>query len=311
MIKFIAMNERIREVFNNFFSNVLELLPNLLVAVFFFLLFALVGYLIGKGFGKSDGKKWKNTIVFNYLGKVLRWLFYIIGFIVALYILGFGAIANTLLTSAGVSAIIIGFAFKDIAENFLAGLLMLISRPFEIGHIIEVNGHRGTVKEVNLRTIHIRNITGKDIYIPNSVIIKNVMINYTRDGYLRLDFSLGLDIPTNIAKIRPVIVEFLKKQPEVLAHPKPDVLVRDVNEFTVEIQVLFWIDVLKQKSIPPAYLGETIRSRILAEVKDLLLDQGYAMPSQIIEHKMYHRNEPLVVDVQHENGGTGELASKP
>lgn len=301
------MHERIREVFNDFFSNVLELLPNLLVAIFFFLLFALMGYLIGKGFAKGSRTKWKDTIVINYLGKVLRWLFYIIGFIVALYILGFGAIANTLLTSAGVSAIIIGFAFKDIAENFLAGLLMLISRPFEIGHIIEVNGHRGAVKEVNFRTTHIRNITGKDIYLPNSLIIKNVLINFTRDGYLRLDFSLGLDIPTNINKVRPMIVAFLEKQPEVLSAPKPDVLVRDVNEFTVDIQVLFWIDVLKQKAIPPSYLGETIRSRILAEVKDLLLKQGYTMPSQILEHKMYHRDEPLVVDVRHEDGGLDPL----
>ncbi|MCB0634061.1 MAG: mechanosensitive ion channel family protein [Saprospiraceae bacterium] len=299
------MNERIREVFSNFYTTVLDLLPNLLVAIFFFLLFALLGYLIGKGFAKGVRGKWKGTIVVSYLGKVFRWLFNLIGLIVAFYILGFGAVANTLLTSAGVSAIIIGFAFKDIAENFLAGLLMLISRPFEIGHIIEVNGHRGAVKEVNLRTTHIRNITGKDIYLPNSVIVKNVVINYTRDGYLRLDFSLGLDIPTDIQALRPLIIEFLKKQPEVLSAPEPDVLIRDVSEFTIDIQVLFWVDVLKQKSVPPAYLGETIRSRILAEVKDLILSRGYNMPSQIIEHKMYHRNEPLMVGLQNENQGGG------
>lgn len=292
------MNERIRDIFNNFFAAVLELLPNLLVAIFFFLLFALIGYLIGKGFSKGGRSGWKNTIVVSYLGKVFRWLFFIIGIIVALYILGFGAIANTLLTSAGVSAIIIGFAFKDIAENFLAGLLMLISRPFEIGHIIEVDGHRGAVKEVNLRTTHIRNITGKDIYLPNALIVKNVVINYTRDGFLRLDFSLGLDVPTDINALRPVIIEFLKKEKEVLANPEPDVLVRDLREFTVEIQVLFWIDVLKQKSIPPAYLGETIRSRILADVKDLLLSLGYNMPSQVIEHKMYDKGQALHVDLK-------------
>ena len=296
------MGEKINQVFQQFWNTLIEMLPNFIVALLFFALFSFMGYLIGKAFAKGVQNRWKNAIVVGYIGKVLRWGFNLIGLIIGLHVLGFGGVANTLLTGAGISAIIIGFAFKDIAENFLAGLLLLMSRPFEIGHIIEVNGFRGTARGLDLRTTHLRSITGKDIYLPNALMIKNVVTNYTRDGFLRLDFIIGLDIPTDIEKVRPLIIDFLKQQPEILKKPEPDVLVRDVGEFTIDIQVLLWVDVLKQKKIPPAYLGETIRSRLIAQVKELLLLHEYVLPSQIIEHKMYQEESPIQVEWKAEKG---------
>jgi len=210
--------------------------------------------------------------------------------------MGFGGVANSLMAGAGVSAIIVGFAFKDIAENFLAGLLLLVSRPFEIGNIIEVSGAKGTVREMDIRTTHLRNIEGKDIYIPNSMIIKNPVINYTKDGLLRMDFLIGLDVPTDIAKVKKMLLEYLSKQPEVLKTPEYNVLTQNLGEFTVDVKVLFWIDVFKNKKISPSYLGETIRSRIMREIKDLLLENGYNLPSQVIEHKMYNDAAPLKIE---------------
>lgn len=302
------MGEKIRDVFVAFWDQLIALIPNLLVAIFFIFFFSFVGYLIGKGFAKGVNRQWKNAIVVTYLGKALRWVFILIGIIIALYVMGFGDAANTILTGAGISAIIVGFAFKDIAENFLAGVLLLISRPFEIGHIIEVESFRGTVRGLEMRTTHIRNVTGKDIYIPNAMIVKNVVTNYTRDGYLRLDFLLGLDIPSDTGRARQLILGFLSEQDDVLAKPAPDVLVKEVGEFTITLQVLFWVDVLRQKNTPPAYLGETIRSRCLSDVKDLLLRNGFQLPSQILEHKMYQPGHPLEVKLRTLEAGPGDTA---
>lgn len=287
------MQEKLRTAFLNFSEQLIELFPNFLAGILVFLLFWSIGFFIGKISAKGIATRWKDSILAIYSSRLLSWFFYLIGCIAALHIMGFGNIANSLVAGAGISAIIIGFAFKDIAENFLAGLLLLVSRPFEIGNIIEVGGAKGTVKGLDLRTTHLRNVEGKDIFIPNSMIIKNLVINFTKDGLLRMDFMIGLDVPTDIAAAKKLIMEYLQKQAEVLKHPESNVLVEKIGEFTVNVKVLFWIDVFKNKNIPPAYLGATIRSRIIQEVKDLLLTNGYNLPSQILEHKLYNENQPL------------------
>jgi len=290
------MEEKLRSAFEQFSESIITLLPNFLAAIVVFMVFWTIGYFIKKLFAKGLATWWKESILATYIGKLLSWIFYLLGIIAALHVMGFGGIANSLMAGAGISAIIVGFAFKDIAENFLAGLLLLVSRPFEIGNIIEINGVKGTTKGLDMRTTHIRNIEGKDIYIPNSMIIKNPVINYTKDGLLRMDFLVGLDVPTNIKAVKVLIMDFLDKQPEVLKTPEFNVLTQELAEFTVNIKVLFWIDVFKNKKISPSYLGETIRSRIIRDVKDLLLENGYNLPSQILEHKMYDNRSALMVE---------------
>lgn len=290
------MGETIQAAFEKFTDSVIALLPNFLAGLVVFLIFWAIGFFIKKLFAKGAATRWKDSILASYIGKLLGWTFYLIGSITALHIMGFGGVANSLMAGAGVSAIIVGFAFKDIAENFLAGLLLLVSRPFEIGNIIEVSGAKGTVRDMDIRTTHLRNVEGKDIYIPNSMIIKNPVINYTKDGLLRMDFLIGLDVPTDIAKVKKMLMEYLSKQPEVLKTPEYNVLTQNLGEFTVDVKVLFWIDVFKNKKISPSYLGETIRSRIMREIKDLLLENDYNLPSQVIEHKMYNDNIPLKIE---------------
>lgn len=290
------MGEKIQAAFEQFSETLITLLPNFLAGLVIFIIFWTIGFTIKKVFAKGAATRWRDSILAIYIGKLLGWIFYLLGSIAALHVMGFGGVANSLLAGAGVSAIIVGFAFKDIAENFLAGLLLLVSRPFEIGNIIEVNGSKGTVKGLDMRTTHIRNIEGKDIYIPNSMIIKNPVTNYTKDGLLRMDFLVGLDVPTDVKAVKVLIMAYLEKQPEILKKPEFNVLTSNLGEFTVDVQVLFWIDVFKNKNIAPSYLGQTIRSRIMREVKDLLLNNGYNLPSQVLEHKMYNDKIPFKVE---------------
>lgn len=289
------MNEQIKNTFIDFWEMMIGMLPKLLAALVLFLVFFLIGHFLYKIFSKKFAEKWQETIVTKFLANVAKWAFYLIGLIAAVDILGFSGIMSSLIAGAGVTAIILGFAFKDIGENFLAGLLLAVNRPFRIGNIIEVGGFKGTVKGMDMRTTHIRNIEGKDIFIPNAMIVKNAVVNYTRDGLLRQQFMIGLDVSTNVPKAKALILGYLNKEPDILKKPEPNVLVADIGEFTIDIQVLFWVDVLKGKNQSPSYLGFTIRSQIIQEVKDLLLTNGFNLPSQVLEHKMY--KEPLEVNV--------------
>ena len=292
------MSEQLHQIFTDYWDQLLTTLPRVISAVLVLTVFILLGILVYRLANRRLLKRWKETILTTFIATGLRWLFFLLGVIAALDILGFGGIVSSLIAGAGISAIIIGFAFKDIAENFLAGVLLAISRPFRIGNIIEVEGHKGTVKSMSLRMTHIRNVAGKDIYLPNAMIIKNVVTNYTKDGLLRQEFILGLDVGTDVKAAQQLILNHLSQKEQVLKKPEPNVLTDEIGEFTINLQVLFWVDVLRLRSMSPTYLGVTIRSEIIGEVKDLLLRNGFSMPSQILEHKMYRPEEPLVVDLE-------------
>jgi small-conductance mechanosensitive channel len=281
------MKEKLIVVFNEFWEGIIAMAPNILIAIFVLLIFFLAGHFLHKFLQKRFLSKWQVTIVTRFAANSAKWFLYLIGLIIALDILNLGGILSSILAGAGITAIIFGFAFKDIGENFLAGLLLVANRPFKVGHIIEIDHHKGVVKGMDLRTTQIRNVEGKDIFIPNAMVVKNVVINYTLDGLLRLEFMVGLDVPSDLTKAIQLIKDCLEKQPEILKNPQANVIVTEIAEFTVNLKVLFWVDILKSKKVSPSYLGITIRSRVIQEVKDLLLRNGFNLPSQILEHKNY------------------------
>ena len=285
------MNIDFSKIFNNFFSDISLKLPNIITGVLVIIIFIILGKLFYTFIGKRIQRKWKDTIISNFVSEATKWSFYVFGLIIALNIVGFGGIASSLIAGAGISAIIFGFAFKDIGENFLAGIILALKRPFEIGDIIEVEGYKGTVKDLDLRVTHLRNVEGKDIYIPNSSIIKNTLINYTKDGNLRVSFMIGIAPESNISETRNLIIDYLKQNKQILKSPIPNIIVQELGEFTTDLQVLFWVNILANKKLPDNYLGHNIRSKVITDIKDILDKNNIEMPSQVIEHKMYRDNK--------------------
>ena len=285
------MNIDFSKIFNNFFSDISLKLPNIITGVLVIIIFIILGKLFYTFIGKRIQRKWKDTIISNFVSEATKWSFYVFGLIIALNIVGFGGIASSLIAGAGISAIIFGFAFKDIGENFLAGIILALKRPFEIGDIIEVEGYKGTVKDLDLRVTHLRNVEGKDIYIPNSSIIKNTLINYTKDGNLRVSFMIGIAPESNIPETRSLIIDYLKQNKQILKSPIPNIIVQELGEFTTDLQVLFWVNILANKKLPDNYLGHNIRSKVITDIKEILDKNNIEMPSQVIEHKMYRDNK--------------------
>lgn len=291
------MNSNIIQSFNEFWLSAIKILPDLLVSLSVLIVFILLGRLVHKIFLKRIQNKWKDSIISSFLSEFVKWTFYFIGLTFALFNIGLGGFASSLLAGAGITAIIIGFAFKDIAENFLAGILLAINRPFDIGDIIQVGEVKGPVKGLDLRTTQIKTVDGRDIYIPNSMVIKNIFTNYTRDGLLRLDFQLGLDTYDDIEKAREMIIAYLLNQEDIIKEPLPNVTLEELGESSVTIRIMFWIDIFSAPKNDQSLLGETIRSRVMRQVRDLIIQNGFNMPAQIIEHKMYQADKPLRIKI--------------
>ena len=285
------MEQSITELLNSYWADLVGIIPKLIVALIVLGLFIALGRIFYKTLGKRIRNRWQDSIVSTFVSEAVKWGLYLFGLIMAFNVLGFENVAGSIIAGAGISAIIFGFAFKDIGENFLAGFLLAINRPFEIGDIIEVEGNKGTVSHVDLRTTHIRNAEGKDIYIPNAAFIKNALTNYTRDGLLRVTFMLGIAPECDIEQTRSLIYNYLIDTKEILNTPSPNVVVQELGEFTTDIQVQFWIDLFENRKNAELFLGNNIRSKTITDVKHILDNNGIEMPSQVLEHKMYRNNE--------------------
>ncbi|NNC84057.1 MAG: mechanosensitive ion channel [Flavobacteriales bacterium] len=281
------MIDRFTEKILQIWDRLLDLVPALVIALAVMVVFVILGKLVYLVMSKLLDRRWKGSLIAGFVAQVFKWLVYLVGVTGAIDILGFGNMLSGLLAGAGIGAVIIGFAFKDIGENFLSGILLAFNRPFKNGDIIEVDSYKGTVRDLTLRMVHLRSAEGKDFFIPTSYLLKNTVINYTRDDILRLEFIVGISPEDDIDRTRKLILDHLVKDDNILDYPGPKVNTKELGEFTVDLQVMFWVDITVNRKTADEELGHTIRSKVITEVKELLDDAGVSMPSQVLEHRMY------------------------
>jgi small-conductance mechanosensitive channel len=165
-------------------------------------------------------KKMDDPLLANFLSVFFRFVILLIGLMVIFRVVGLTGVVSGLLAGAGISAFVIGFALKDIGENFIAGILLAFKRPFRLGDVVDIGNLRGTVISLNLRDTQIKTADGKDVFIPNAQIIKNPLVNFTIDGFLRYDFIIGLDYESDYQRAIDVIREVVPTVEGVLKTEK-------------------------------------------------------------------------------------------
>jgi len=267
----------------SYYEYLIALLPKLAVAVLVFSLLFFIANRSKRVVNQRLTQRMDDPLLAQFLSRTLRIAIIVIAVIIVLHIIGLSAAAGGLLAGAGVSAFVIGFAFKDIGENLLAGLMMAFNRPFRIGDTVELNGVKGKVITLNFRDTHIKTFDGKDIFIPNANIIKNPVVNYTIDGYLRYDFAVGLDYGSDVRKAQQIIMDILNQSEGVLQEDKkPDVQLTNLNTSTMDLTVYYWIDTFNSR-VPATDLKTALMEKILTQLDKA----GYYMPGDIIELKNY------------------------
>jgi len=238
-----------------------------------------------------------DQLLSNFIGRLIFLIFLIIGVVMFLNQIGLGQAAGGLLAGAGVSALIIGLAFKDIGENFLAGFFLAFSRPFSIGDVIQVADITGKARALNFRNTHVRTFDGRDVFLPNSMLIKSPLTNFTRDGLMRHDFVIGLDYGDNIAEATRVIIEELTSMANITKAEgiEPFVIINDFGTSTINLRTYFWINTYD-------YVGSTLqlKSAVMHQVLLRLSEAGFNMPADIIELKIYQEGQPIPVSLRNE-----------
>ncbi|MBZ9729293.1 mechanosensitive ion channel family protein [Salegentibacter sp. JZCK2] len=230
-------------------------------------------------------KRSPNHITATFISQITGFTLKSIIVLITLYLLGLDAFTNKVLAGAGLLTFVIGFALKDIGENFLAGIILAFKSPFRLDDLIEINNIEGFVKDINIRETLIKTPDGKDVFLPNSIILKNPLFNYTIDGFLRYEFTVGIAYENNPTDAIKIILETVNNVEGVLkGDKKPSISIRELATNTININVQFWVDTFKTSR---RSVHHSIRSQIMNNVIAALIAKGFSLPASIVELKNY------------------------
>ncbi len=215
------------------------------------------------------------------LGRLAQGATILVGLFIALSIVIPSLKANDLVQLLGISGVAIGFAFRDILQNFLAGILILLTEPFQIDDQIVFKEFEGTVENIQTRATTIRTYDGRRIVIPNSELFTNSVTVNTAFENRRLQYDIGIGYGDDINDARRLILEAIHETDGVLATPAPDAIVVELANSTVNIRARWWVAPPRRADVLD------LQDRVLTNIKNKLTANGIDLPfptQQILFH---------------------------
>ncbi len=267
------------ETFRSYYDEVIGLFPKFLIALILFLALFTLSVIIDKILHRWLKRNLDDPLLAKFISKTVKITIVIAALLMCLKIIGLGALVTGIIGTAGVGAFVLGFAFKDIGEHFLAGIILAFNRPFRVGDTVELNGTKGVVSTLNLRNTRIKSFDGQDIFIPNGNIVKNKVVNYTLDGFYRYDFNVVLDNNVDVPKTIQIIKNTLEKVDGILQEEKNPFIAVSINETNNLIfNALYWLN-----TDDKSFSAGDIKNEAITKVTMALLAEGYHLPGNSIE----------------------------
>lgn len=284
----------ITESISVFYNQLIHQLPGIGIGILIIVFGLLLGSFIGNLVKKRLSAKTRDPLMSTFLGKAIKYIFVIIAIMLGLEASGLGAIAAGILTAAGASAVVLGFAFKDIGQNFIAGIIMAFGRPFDIDDTVEIGENFGKVKALEFRYTKLKTFDGKDVYIPNSDVLTKPVTNYTEDGFYRWDFIVGIAYEDNVDGAKKTIMAALRKEPTVIEDKEHQNFVAEetLAASTVNLKIYFWVDTTDFRRS-----ALITRGNVIKHVKEELVKAGYYLPADIQEIKLYGKESEFPIKI--------------
>ena len=232
--------DAISTVFQELLVKLLTILPKAIVAMLILIFSIYLAGLISKAVRKALEKRGTDHEVKLVITNITRWSLIAIGVFVALQQMGFDL--SAFLVSLGVVGFTIGFALQDISKNFVAGMLLLLQQPFDIGNVIEIDGFTGTVINVDLRATEIRTLDGKVVLIPNADVYSHPITNFSREDNRRLDLTIGVGCDADLELARETALKAIANIEGLLTDPAPKLAFHNFGNSTIDCTLYFWIN---------------------------------------------------------------------
>lgn len=191
--------------------------------------------------------------------------------------------------ATGAIAIGVGFGAQNIINNFISGWILIAERPIKVNDFIEVDGHKGVVKNVGARSTMVHSTDGVHILVPNSKLLENTVINWTLiDGVIRTSVRIGVAYGTNTDKVLELMQVCVMSNKAVLKEPEPEFIFEDFGDKALIFDALFWCDIRTEKTL------RAVRSEIRLALSNAFTNEGIviAFPQRDIH---LHNSQPLEV----------------
>ena len=236
------MNELLAQIspLEAIINQILLFIPKLVVAIIIFLLTLYVARLGCRMVDAALQKRQVDHEVRLLLARVAQISIIVLGTIWSLATVDFDV--TGFVAGLGIIGFTIGFALKDIAENFVAGILLLLQQPFDIGDAVEAGGYSGTVSNIEIRTTTIRTWDGLLVLIPNAKVYSNPITNFSKVDHRRISIDVGVAYDTDLQKADDLMLEVVKQLPGIKDEPAPFVVFSEFADSSINATLYFWID---------------------------------------------------------------------
>lgn len=239
-----------------------EMLPNFIIACLVVVAFWLVAKLLRKLLTKALRKVTQSDALIKLSGTLIYVATIAVGTFVALSVLHLDKAVTSMLAGIGVIGLALGFAFQDIAANFVAGVLIATRRPFKLDDLVETNGYLGTIIDINLRSSTIRTFQGQDVIIPNKEVFQNPLTNYSNYPKRRIDLEVGVSYGDDLEKVKEIALKAIDKLSMIDSSMETSFIYTGFGDSSINFTVRYWVDEHKQ----PHYL-EALSAGVMAVKK--------------------------------------------
>ena len=267
----------LRDQLQNMGEGFVESLPNLAIAIFIVFLTWIVARFGARISDMIVGRTELRASLKTLIDTLVKLGIWLAGLFIAAIVVMPGLTAASLLAGLGIGAVAIGFAFQDIFENFLAGVLIMLREKMRIGDVIECEGITGKVEHITLRETHVRKLSGELTVVPNSILFKNPVEILTDDSQRRHEVVVGVSYDTQLDRAAEVIRQAVEDVEDVLASKGIDIFAQEFNSSSVDFLVRWWAG-----STPRD--GWESKDKVVRAVKAALDEAGIEIPFPYVTH---------------------------
>lgn len=278
-----------------YWDGLISQLPVLAVALIVVLLFGLASMLLGRW---SRPPAWWgiNPMAWGFVRRFVRSVLVLLGLLLAFDILGITSLMGAVLGTAGIVGLALGFAFQDIVENYLAGMLLSLRRPFSVNDLVRIGEFEGKIVRMTSRELVLMTLEGNHVRLPNAHVFKSAIINYTINPRRLFSFDVGIGVPEDLQTAMAIGVESLKELAGVMHDPAPFARVTELGESSVNVRFHGWVDQREADFL-------IVRSEAVRRVKEALDDAAVELPEpiyRILVQSASDRKAATAAGVRHE-----------
>ncbi|RAU84282.1 mechanosensitive ion channel family protein [Pontibacter arcticus] len=260
---------------NNWGEHLVLMLPNIFIALVLLIATFYIARLLRKWIERFINRFSHSAALNNLITTLIYIAILLVGFFFVLSVLQLDGVVISLLAGVGIIGLALGFAFQDIAANFISGVIIAVQKPFSVGDMIETNGYLGMIERITLRTVDVRKTTGELVRLPNKMVFENPVTNFSYQHVRRVDLDMGVSFAEDLEKVQQVIITTLQDVKNRVKTRDIEVMYDEFGDSSINLVVRFWVTYKRQFDYVSA------KSDAIIRIKKAFDREGITIPFPI------------------------------